>query len=349
MKQKRTWIVGIVLLIGFVGGSLFGVQGNSLAQVAGMEVYLPLVLRPAVPTVTPTVGATPLSPTPTVGVTPIGPTPTVVKHEGTLIIDHRSVALYDRIPAQYLRAAENLRILYQDRSVGMNISDGLTCLAAASWADSLSHCRRDYIDSSLTESKTFTPSDLVIPSAILFPGGNNRDNIQVILRESTWEDDLRGFITAFPGYAGSKDMITFQHNYLHVQSGSTIDEVYFDPNYNGTNIVDLAALEDQYPNKTFIYWTSSLSRLIGTADSQSFNDQMRTWAAQEGKILFDVADIESYTPENQPCRNDQGYEILCKRYTTETNGGHLGSVSAGKIRIAKAMWVMLAQIAGWNP
>jgi hypothetical protein len=30
------------------------------------------------------------------------------------------------------------------------------------------------------------------------------------------------------------------------------------------------------------------------------------------------------------------------------NGGHLGSVSAGKIFIAKAYWVLMARIAGWD-
>ena len=338
MKFKRPLIVSILILIVFVWVSIFGVQGNSLAQVLQNEVYLPLVVKPAAPTVVPT---------PTVGPTSV--VPTAIPHEGTMIIDHRSVALYDRIPAQYLRAAEALRVTYMDRSVGQNISDGLTCLSAPNWESSASHCRRDYIDSSLTDWKTFTLNDNNIPSAILFPGGNNRNNIEVIFGIGTWEEDLEDFINRFPGYAGSRDIITFQHNYLHVAAGSTIDNYYFDQNYNGTNMYDLLALENQYPNKTFIYWTSSLSRLIGTADAQSFNNQMRNWAVQNGKILFDVADIESYTPENQPCRNGQGYEVICERYTTEVDGGHLGSVSAGKIRIDKDMLVMLAQIAGWNP
>jgi hypothetical protein len=47
--------------------------------------------------------------------------------------------------------------------------------------------------------------------------------------------------------------------------------------------------------------------------------------------------------------NAQGYEVICSDYTTESEGGHLGSVSGGKIQIAKAIWVMLAQIAGWVP
>jgi hypothetical protein len=40
---------------------------------------------------------------------------------------------------------------------------------------------------------------------------------------------------------------------------------------------------------------------------------------------------------------------ICQDYTTETEGGHLGSVSAGGIQIAKAMWVLMARISGWNP
>ncbi len=335
MKTNRPRIGWILFFVSLLWGSVFLIFGNGAAQVLfdSSQVYLPLVMKPAQPT--PTF-------TPTVRPTPI-------PHEGTLIIDHRSVALFNQIPDQYENAAENLRITYMDRSVGQNISDGLTCLASPNWESSPSHCRRDYIDSSLTEWKTFTTSDSNIPEAILFPGGNDRSNINVVFAMGTWEEDLKAFISAFPSYASNNDIITFQHNYLHVAAGSTIDNVYFDPSYSGTNIYDLMALETQYPNKTFIYWTSSLALTIGTADAQSFNDQLRDWAAENGKILFDVADIESHNPDGSACRNAQGYEILCQRYTTETDGGHLGSVSAGKLQIAKAMWVMLAQIEGWNP
>ncbi len=113
--------------------------------------------------------------------------------------------------------------------------------------------------------------------------------------EGTWEEDLSYFIQNFPSYA-NQDIVSYQHNYLHVAQGSNIANVYFDPNYNGTNIYDLVALEARYPNKTFIYWTTSLARTIGSAESQSFNDQMRTWAAQNGKILIDIADIEVMLP-----------------------------------------------------
>ena len=266
-----------------------------------------------------------------------------------IIINQNSVALYDQIPDQYLRAAEQLRILFMDRSVGSNINDGLTCLSYSSWISSPSHCRRAYIDNSLTNWKTFTANDSSIPEEIRFPGNNNRSNIEYTAAGGTWRQDLDSFIQNYPRYIQNRDIFTFQHNYLQVAPGSDIDNVYFDPNYNGTNIYDILALEGQYPDKTFIYWTTSLARTIGSQDAQDFNDQMRVFASTNHKILFDVAAIESHRPDGSLCTNDQYYEIICKEYTTETNGGHLGSVSAGKIRIAKAMWVMLAQIAGWVP
>jgi hypothetical protein len=265
----------------------------------------------------------------------------------TNIIDHTTLPLYDQIPSQYLRAAENITFTFVDRSVGSNIYDGLGCLASPTWGSSLSACRRHYVDASLTTWKTFTTNDSIIPEVIRFPGGNNRSNIEFIFQQGTWEDDLRWFVNNYPAYT-HRDIFSLQHNYLHVGSGSTIAQHYFNPSYPGTNIYDVLALEAQYSDKIFVYWTSSLARTIGTPESQSFNSQMRTWARDNNKILIDVAAILSHTPEGNPCVNNQGYQIICREYTTESDGGHLGSVSGGKIRVAKAIWILLAQLAGWQ-
>jgi len=267
----------------------------------------------------------------------------------TIVINQDSISLYDRIPVDYLRAAERIRMLFMDRSVGSNINDGLTCLSYSSWSASPSHCRRDYTNLAQGTWKTFIQTDRNIPASIQFPGNNNRSNITFTSGVGTWEQDLNTFLESYARNIQNRDIFTLQHNYLHVSSGSTIDNVYFDPNYSGSNIYDIVALESQYPNKTFVYWTTSLARTVGTQDAQDFNDRMRVFAQTNHKILLDVAAIESHRPDGSLCTNAQGYEIICTEYTTETSGGHLGSVSTGKIRIAKAMWVMLAQIAGWQP
>ncbi|MCX7976399.1 MAG: hypothetical protein N2646_04930 [Bellilinea sp.] len=305
---------------------------NVMAQSGGSTIFLPLVQR-----------GNPTSPTPT-------PRPTIIPNPQLgNIIDHTSLPLYDQIPPEYLRAAEQIRFYYFDRSVGQNISEGLDCLASPSWAESPSSCRRYYTDATLTTFKTYTTNDRNIPAVILFPGGNNRSNIHFeFYMAGYWYDDVQNFVTRYPSLAGQWDIISIKHNYLHVGEDSTIARDYFNPNYNGYNIYDILELEARYPNKTFVYWTSSLARNAGTSVSESFNNQMRDWARQNNKILLDIADILSHTPDGQECRNSQGYAIICREYTTESAGGHLGAVSAGKIQVAKAIWILLAQLAGWQ-
>jgi hypothetical protein len=48
---------------------------------------------------------------------------------------------------------------------------------------------------------------------------------------------------------------------------------------------------------------------------------------------------------------DDGLELpaICQHYTTEVDGGHLGDVAVGKIRVAKAFWMLMARSAGWSP
>ncbi len=320
------------------------------AQSTNIPPAAPTITPTSIPTLLPTAGPTSMPTIVPTNIPTLNPTPTIVvpPNQASIFINHQSVALYDQIPPQYLRAAEQLQFTFKDRSVGSNINDGLTCLSYSSWASSPSHCRRAYLDDSLSDWKTYTTRDSNVPEFIQYPGGNNRSNIEFLIGMGTWEEDLESFINQYPNYA-DRDIFTFQHNYLHVAAGSTIDDVYFDPNYNGTNIFDVLALETAYPQNTFVYWTTSLARTVGTSDAQSFNDQMRSWAVSNEKILLDVADIESHRPDGSACVNGQGYEVICADYTTETEGGHLGSVSGGKIQIAKAIWVMLAQIAGWVP
>jgi hypothetical protein len=166
------------------------------------------------------------------------------------------------------------------------------------------------------------------------------------------------------------DVASYQLSYLAVTDDSDIVNQpggYFFDNPNVNDVYDQEAYEAQHPDKTFIYWTTSLSRSIGTEVSDDFNNQMRAYAINNNKVLFDVADILSHDPEGQPCYDNrdgipydngnksenyaddgQNYLAICQHYTTEIDGGHLGSTSAGKIRVAKAFWVLMARIAGWD-
>lgn len=302
------------------------------------------------------------------------------------VVDHLSLALFDQIPEEYLAAARALRMVYVDASVGQNINEGLDCLAAPSWRQSPAACRRDYVNQPGGEWKTFNQIELesnLVPQRIRFDPDSaryDRSNWTFVAMPALWDTILRDFVVEIvPEYVNQKDVLSYQFNYLHVAPDSPIADAEegffvdqprqgFYPNRDRWDISDMEALEAQYPEKTFIYWTTSLSRAIGSNVSTQFNNQMRAYAAANNKYLFDVADILSHDALGQPCYDnrdgvefcgvngcenhpDDGhyYPAICQDYTTETEGGHLGSVSAGKIRLAQGFWILMALIAGWQP
>ena len=316
---------------------------------------------------TPTRGGptpTPGGPTPTPGEptpTPGEPTPTLPPVGNAIIVDHTSIALFDQIPEQYLSAARNTTLLFSDRSVGQNIHEALDCLAASSWATSPASCRNDYIPGT-SQVKTYTAADLTngtVPELIQFPANAalyNRSNWTFEFRMGEWEALTEDFVTSLaPQYLDSKEVLTYQFSYLNVDEASNIadpsDGFFADTARHDIN--ELEAFIAQHPDKEIFLWTTSLARSIGSSVSTQFNDQMRRYAIAHEKTLFDVADILSHDRNGQPCYDnlDDGvnYPAICADYTTELNGGHLGAVSGGKIQIAKAFWVLMAQIAGWMP
>lgn len=350
--------------------------------------YLPIISKGMLlPTLTPT-------PSPT-GQPTIGPSPTLPPIGDAIVIDHNSVALFDQIPEQYLTIARNTPMLFSDRSVGVNIDAFLDCLAAGfpndpnDWPEAPASCRRDFyeISGSTWIWKTFSETDYNnndVPNRILYdpdPDKYNRSNWTFVYAAGDWESLIDGFVSQIvPQNVNANNVLSFQFSYLNIDHGSTIDDAdigffvdlphdgYYD-NRERWDISDLEDLETQYPTKTFIYWTTSLSRGLGSIDGQNFNNQMRQYAISNDKILFDVADIESHDENGNPCYDNrdgvqyctmsgtcenhpndgQNIIAICQDYTTEIDGGHLGSVSGGGIQIAKAFWVLMARLAGWNP
>lgn len=332
---------------------------------------------------------------------------TRLQNQGAIVVDHTSLNLFDQIPDVYLQRARNLSIYFSDRSVGQNISDSLNCLSASSWATSPNDCRKAFYDTTNWCNKQYTQTDWnngTVPEEIRFtpdPVKYNRSNIDYLFRMGGWWELTDHFVnTFFPSNIANYDIVTYQFSYLNI--GGTPSE-----NINIANpacgymvtqnrasctatlvpwhIGRVTELESQYPSKAFIYWTTSLARGIGSLSGQVFNQQMRDFAIQNRKILFDVADIISITPQGQRCYDDrdgipyirkaldsstsicqplrdqngnimqenkpddgQNYPAICQLYTTEVDNGHF-TLGGASIRVAKAYWILMAQIAGWVP
>ena len=147
---------------------------------------------------------------------------------------------------------------------------------------------------------------------------------------------------------GEFDAVSYKLAYI--VEGSSIDDLFFnnDPEDGFPSIEDLEAMETRHPDKIMIYWTTPLARSIGTPDSLSFNQQMREYAITNNIILIDIADIESHAPDGSACFDvdDRGIEGMCDDYTNESRGGHPNAY--GRLRLAKAVWVMMARLSGWD-
>lgn len=311
-------------------------------------IYLPMLILPRDSSVTPTVApsqtptATPsLTPTPipTVTVSP-SPTPTPDLPPGqSLIIDHGAIADFDRIPDTYIRAAADLMMLFRHASVGGNINDGLDCLMN-NFDVRPSHCDRG-----------------LSPDEIFYDPKYDRSNWRFEYHSENnpnpgWWNKENFFIERVDNLGPNEpyEVVGFKFGYVDATTGSNIADKFFnnDPGDNLPSIEDLEQMEVNHPDKIHMWWTMGLARAIGTVESESFNQQMRAYAAANGKILMDIADIESHRPDGSPCYDNggRGIEALCDEYTEEVNGGHLNA--RGKQRMAKAVWVMMARIAGWD-
>lgn len=100
-------------------------------------------------------------------------------------------------------------------------------------------------------------------------------------------------------------------------------------------------LESSYPNKIFIWWTMPIMT-DGNSDRDDFNASVRAYCQANNKILFDIAAIESHNPNGTQCTSSG--EALCQSYTSD--GGHLNDLNGtGGLRVAKALWWLVAQIA----
>jgi len=362
MHRQKPWITGgAILIVLLIASSLMldiasGTQPH--APDDDFWSYIPFVSQ-GEPAATAT---RPPSPSPTASPQPTGGPTSTRPPAGSIVVDHTSVALFEQIPEQYLNAAANLRMLFIDRSVGHNISLGLDCLSYPTDEQAPNHCSR---------YEHIVPAYSLDPSEVNWsrPGGYNRSNWDYLFWEGdcgSWFLKVECFMNMVSPVINQYDVVSFQFSYLEVGDHSDVSAQsngYFANNPDRTDVHDQEAFEAQHANKVFIYWTSSLARGIGTTVARDFNNQMRQYAISNDKPLFDVADILSHTPDGQPCYDNrdgvpylsenypddgQNLPAICQHYTTETDGGHLGQVSAGKIRVAKAFWVLMARIAGWD-
>lgn len=290
-------------------------------------------------------------------------------------VDHRSLPAFDTLSPAQVSAASNLRMVFVNRSVGHNIDQGLECLMSL-FGSAPNYCKRathpapefSVPESAISWSGTYSSSRWHFGA---WPGTGISPEINCgTAAAAYWYHQVECFIRFVDANAAAYDVFSFQFSYLEVTSNSDIADPavgFFGAAVpqGRKAIADIEALRQRHPQKKFVLQTTSLARGIGTAVSRDLNARMRTYAQQHGWPLLDIAAILSHDVSGAPCYDNRdgvpyvvngqvrenypndgfNYPAICQQYTSEVNGGHLGSPSAGMIRAAKSWWLMMSALA----
>ena len=104
-------------------------------------------------------------------------------------------------------------------------------------------------------------------------------------------------------------------------------------------------LEAAFPETVFVYATIPL---MTSTDSDNnlrnvFNDGLRGWVRAHGRVLYDIADIESHDATGRLCaytNNSHVYQRLVDDYSSD--GGHLNTT--GQQLVAKGFYALAAAL-----
>lgn len=121
-------------------------------------------------------------------------------------------------------------------------------------------------------------------------------------------------------------------------------------------LASMETLEAEYPDVTFIYMTDTADSTGDTGYNRWLrNEQIRAYCRTNNKVLFDFADLETWsadgTVQNTYYHSTSGQNIPYWhsdwRSDPYYSDGHINEAAC--TMKAKAMWWLLARVAGWDP
>jgi hypothetical protein len=110
-------------------------------------------------------------------------------------------------------------------------------------------------------------------------------------------------------------------------------------------IRSMTNLEAAFPDTVFVYMTMPLTTAEDWDNGlrNGFNERVRSWTKENGRVLFDIADIEAHDSKGQVStfvRKDKTCQKLSSEYTGD--GGHLNE--SGRQLVAKGFYALAAAL-----
>jgi hypothetical protein len=250
-------------------------------------------------------------------------------HAGGLIIDHASVEAVDTYPQPLMEQIAQFRFFFAHASVGENMVNGLADLHRG---------KPDFYRLSPVAVDAAPPASTAPGIVYEFSRGN-----------PGWRAKVDDFAAAVGNGWHRPKVDVVLNKFCYIDQDADVD--YY--------IRSMAGLEAAHPDTVFVYMTIPLttkgsylrSLLRPRARSENylrnvFNDHLRGWAKANGKVLFDVADIEAHEADGAAETfkfKERICQALCGIYTAD--GRHLDDGSGfGRRHAAKGFYALAAAL-----
>ena len=250
-----------------------------------------------------------------------------------IIADHHCIRI-ESVPGTWIeQAKQRFRIAYGHTSHGSQIVSGMSVLQAR---DGQTYAfNRDGSGGALSLHDRVPSGDL----------GHRGD--------LAWERATRALLER-----GDCDRNMIMWSWCGGCSDNTVEGI-------NTYLQAMAQLERDYPDVTFVYMTGHLDGTGVDGNLHRRNEQIRAFCRDNGKVLFDFADIESYDPDGKyvldRAANDNcdyidanGQRRNWAQEWCARNPGACANCSCAHSQClncqmkGRVFWWMMARLAGWE-
>lgn len=258
------------------------------------------------------------------------------------------------IPVEYLTTVRNWGIVFQHKSIGMDMTQGMKLLAsqnaarytinlvgwnlgplpAATWFDGnhgLGSSENGHSNSAESKTVAFYQTMHGLPMSYNVPWWGPIGNDSGVSGE----------------YGLHVDVAMMKFCFLEMWYGTP--QATFDL-YRSM----MEQLIADYPSVKFIWMTMPHGYVGGQTPYENVgqyadgvNALMRDYIAQHGGYLLDIADLESTCSNLSVAKDARGNSAVCTDWAYTASDPHMNA--AGQRRLAMGLWSILARAAGYTP